>query len=121
MKSREKDNVVLEKSKTFALLIIRMYKYLTEEKKEFVLSKQVLRSGTSIGANVKESVYAQSKADFYAKLYIATKEAGETEYWLELLHESGFIDDGVFQKLNEQCSELIKLLVSITKTQKTNS
>lgn len=121
MKCRETDNVVLVKSKAFALLIIRMYRYLTEERKEFVLSKQVLRSGTSIGANVKESVYAQSKADFYAKLYIATKEAGETEYWLELLHESGFIDDGVFQQLNDQCLELIKLLVSITKTQKTNS
>lgn len=118
MKAQENDNVVLVKSKSFALLIIRMYRYLTDEKKEFVLSKQILRSGTSIGANIKESVYAQSKADFYAKLYIATKEAGETEYWLELLHESGFIDDNAFQKLNEQCSELIKLLVSITKTQK---
>lgn len=118
MKEHENNNVILVKSKAFALFIIRMYKYLTDEKKEFVLSKQVLRSGTSIGANVKETVYAQSKADFYAKLYIATKEAGETEYWLELLHESGYLDDNVFDKLNVQCTELIKLLVSITKTQK---
>ena len=117
MKENEKNNAVLVKSKAFALLIIRMYKYLTEEKKEFVLSKQILRSGTSIGANVKESVYAQSKADFYAKLYIATKEAGETEYWLELLHESDYIDDNTFDKMNGYCSELIKLLVSITKNQ----
>ena len=118
MKETEKNNTVLVKSKAFALLIIRMYKYLTEEKKEFVLSKQILRSGTSIGANVKESVYAQSKADFFSKLYIATKEAGETEYWLELLHESDFIDDNTFDKMNGYCSELIKLLVSITKNQR---
>ena len=118
MKENENDNAVLVKSKAFALLIIRMYKYLTDEKKEFVLSKQVLRSGTSIGANIKESLYAQSKADFYAKLHIATKEAGETEYWLELLHEGGYLDDNTFTKLNDHCSEIIKLLVSITKTQK---
>ena len=75
------DNILLDKSKAFALRIIKMYKYLTEEKKEYVLSKQVLRSGTSIGANAREASRGQSKADFYAKLYISLKEADETQYW----------------------------------------
>lgn len=115
------NNIVLIKTKSFALTIIRLYKYLCETKNEYVLSKQILRSGTSIGANVKESIYAQSKSDFYTKLYIATKEAGETEYWLELLYESDYIDDITFHELKDKCSEIIKLLVSITKTQKINN
>ena len=85
------DNVIVEKSKAFALRIIKLYTYLTEKKKEYVISKQLLRSGTSIGANVKEAIRGQSKADFYAKLSISLKEASETEYWLELLSESGFL------------------------------
>lgn len=86
----KEDNLIVDKSKAFALRIIRLYTYLKTEKKEFVLSKQVLRSGTSIGANVKEAVRGQTKADFYAKMNIALKEASETEYWLELLNESGY-------------------------------
>ena len=112
------ENIILVKSKVFALRIIKMYKYLKEEKKEYVLSQQLLRSGTSIGANVKESVFAQSTADFYAKMYIAQKEAGETEYWLELLYESGYIDQKLFDSFLVDCQELIKLLVSITKNSK---
>ena len=88
----EKENVIVEKSKSFALRIIRLYRYLCGEKNEYILSKQLLRSGTSIGANVKEAIRGQSKADFYAKMNISLKEASETEYWLELLYESGYIE-----------------------------
>lgn len=113
------DNVIVDKSKAFALRIIRLYKYLTETKKEFVLSKQVLRSGTSIGANVKEGIRGQSKADFYAKMNIALKEASETEYWLELLHESDYLTDQEkdFESLYQECQEVLRILMSITKTQ----
>lgn len=111
-------NITAEKSKKFALRIIGLYKYLTETKKEFVLSKQVLRSGTSIGANSREAERGQSKADFYAKFNIALKEADETAYWLELLHESGYIDETAFDSIYADCDELIRLLVSITKTSK---
>lgn len=82
------DNVVVTKSKLFALKTIRLYQYLSERKREYVMSKQLLKSGTSIGANVKEAIRGQSKADFYAKMNIALKECSETEYWLELLYES---------------------------------
>ncbi len=111
-----KDNVIVSKSKSFALRIIKMYKYLTIEKKEYVLSKQVLRSGTSIGANVKEAIRGQSKADFYSKMNIALKETSETEYWLELLHESGYIGPDQFKSIYPDCQELLKLLISICKT-----
>ena len=113
-----KENIILDKSKAFALRIIRLYQYLCETKKEYVLSKQVLRSGTSIGANAKEAAHTQSKADFYAKMYIAYKEANETEYWLELLAESGYIEKEAFDSIYADCKELIKILASITKTQK---
>ena len=113
-----KENIILDKSKAFALRIIRLYQYLCETKKEYVLSKQVLRSGTSISANAKEAAHAQSKADFYAKMYIAYKEANETEYWLELLAESGYIEKEAFDSIYADCKELIKILASITKTQK---
>lgn len=113
------ENVIVVKSKDFALRIIKLYKYLTVSQKEFILSKQVLRSGTSIGANVKEGIRGQTKPDFYAKMNIALKEASETEYWLELLHESGFLieheDD--FEALYKECQELLKILMAITKTQ----
>ena len=112
------DNIIVDKSKAFALRIIRLYKYLKNEKSEFVLSKQLLRSGTSIGANVKEAIRGQSRADFYAKLNISLKEASETEYWLELLHESEYIEEKAFNSIYADCQELIKLLVAITKTQK---
>ena len=102
-----KDNVVVVKSKAFALRIIRLYQLLRENH-ETVMSRQLLKSGTSIGANVREGVRGQSKADFYAKMNIALKEAGETEYWLELLHESGYIDnETAFQSIYIDCQELI--------------
>ena len=113
-----KENLLLDKTKAFALRIIKLYRYLCETKKEYVLSKQVLRSGTSIGANAKEAAHAQSRADFYAKLYISYKEASETEYWLELLHESGYIKKDAFDSIYADCKEIIKILASITKTQK---
>jgi TIGR02436 family protein len=115
-----RENIVVDKSKAFALRVIKLYKYLCE-RKEFILSKQLLRSGTSIGANIKEAVRGQSKADFYAKLNIALKEASETEYWLELLYESDYIEKAAFESIYSDCQELIKLLVSITKTQKVSS
>ena len=111
------NNVILDKSKAFALRIINLYKYLCENKKEYILSKQILRSGTSIGANAKEAVNAQTKSDFYAKMYISYKEANETEYWLELLHESGYIETKAFESIYSDCKELIKILAAITKTQ----
>lgn len=110
------NNVLLCKSKTFALKIIRLYRYLSEEKKEFVLSKQILKSGTSIGANAKEAVVAQSRPDFYSKLHISLKEANETEYWLELLYESGYIDKNMFNSMYSDNKELLKILTLILKT-----
>ena len=112
------DNIIVDKSKVFALRIIRLYQYLKNEKSEFVLSKQLLRSGTSIGAAGQAAIRGQSRADFYAKLNISLKEASETEYWLELLHESEYIEEKTFNSIYADCQELIKLLVAITKTQK---
>ena len=114
------DNVIVRKSKSFALKIIQLYKFMLSEHHEFVLSKQVLRSGTSIGANVREATRGQSKADFYSKMNIALKECSETEYWLELLHEIRYIDDETFRDIHNDCLEVLKILVSITKTQKNN-
>ncbi len=111
------DNAIVEKSKAFALRMIKLYKYLCEEKREFVLSKQLLRSGTSIGANIREAQRGQSKPDFYAKLNISLKEADESAYWLELLHEGEYLDDASFISIYTDCEELIKLLTTITKTQ----
>lgn len=91
-------------------------KYLKEEKKEFVLSDQLLRSGTSIGANVREAIRAQGRKDFVHKLYIAYKEAGESEYWLELLVKTDYITESEYISLNNDCSELLKLLTSIIKS-----
>ena len=113
-----RENVIVEKSKRFAVRVVRLYQYLCKEKKEFVLSKQVLRSGTSIGANVKEAVRGQSRADFYSKMNIALKEASETEYWLELLYETDYITNQQYQSIYPDCQELIKILISITKSQK---
>ncbi len=115
-----KQNIIMDKSYAFALRIIKAYKFLNMEQREFVLSKQLLRSGTSIGALVKESEHAQSKADFINKINIALKEANETEYWLMLLKDSDFFDEKSFQSINSDCQELISLLVSIIKTSKEN-
>lgn len=116
-----KQNVVVEKSKAFAVRIIRMYQWMTVEKREFVLSKQCLRSGTSIGANLCEGFSGQSTADFIAKLHIALKEANETSYWLELMKETEYITSEMYDSINTDCIELIKLITSIIKTTKINN
>ena len=115
-----KHNQIIVDSKEFALRIIKLYKFLTDEKKVHVLSKQILRSGTSIGANVRESINAQSKMDFINKLNIALKEANETEYWLELLHESNYLDDTQFDSINNDCGKLVATLTKIIKSSKAN-
>lgn len=113
-----KDSILKSKSKSFALRIIKMYNYLCDEKKEYVMSKQVLRSGTSIGANIAEAFYAQSEADFIAKLYISRKEAGETIYWIELLNESSYLGCDEADSMIKDCDELLKILTSSIKTMK---
>jgi four helix bundle protein len=115
------NSIVFEKSKKFSLRIIGLYKYLCDEKKEFVLSKQLLRSGTSIGANIEEANCAISKKDFLAKMYIAFKESSETAYWLELLYGAEYLSKTEFESINLDCIELQKILSSITKTTKDNS
>ncbi len=111
------DNVIKRKSRDFAIEIIRTYQWLCEEKHEFVMSKQVLRSGTSIGANVAEGVRAQTKPDFYAKMSIALKEASETSYWLDIIHATDYLPDEMFNNLNDRCEELLSILTAITKNQ----
>ena len=111
-----KESIIGEKSKNFAIKIIKLYKILSDTKHEYVLSKQILKSGTSIGANVREAQCGQSKADFYAKMYIAFKESAETGYWLELLHEADYISDSEFNELNSENQELFRILSSITKS-----
>lgn len=114
--SSRKKNAVKDKSFAFALRVVKLNRYLQEEKREYVLSKQLLRSGTAIGALVREAEQAESKADFVHKLAIALKEANETDYWIELLHKSELIDERVFDSIKPNAVELIKLLTSIIKT-----
>lgn len=111
-----KENAVLEKSRQFGLRIVKMYRYLREEKREYLLSRQVLRSGTSIGANVSEAQRGQSRADFYSKMCIAQKEAKETEYWLWLLHEGGFLTEKEYSSMQQDVDELLSVLAAICKT-----
>ena len=108
------------KSMDFSIRIVRLYKYLCEEKKEFILSKQILRSGTSIGANIAESECAISKKDFLMKIYIALKETAETLYWLELLNRSEYLNDGEFKSLYSDCMEIKKILSATTITAQEN-
>ncbi|OYU82214.1 MAG: four helix bundle protein [Flavobacterium sp. BFFFF1] len=108
-----RENVLKEKSFAFALDIIRLYKTLCFDKKEYVLSKQMLRSGTSVGANIREAEYAQSRADFINKLSIALKEANEADYWIELLYLSEYIDSISYQQIKIKATEQLKLLTSI--------
>lgn len=115
-----KENPLKDKSYKFALRIVKLYKHLSEEKKEFVLSKQVLRSGTSIGANIAEGNQAQSKSDFIHKLSISHKEAFETEYWLCLLRDAEYITEKQAESLIIDCQEIQKILTSSIKTAKTN-
>ena len=111
-----KQNEVRAKSLAFAKRIVRVYQYLCEEKREFVMSKQILRSGTSIGANVSEAQYGSSRRDFCNKLYIALKECAETLYWLELLYSCEYLTEKEYSSLFSDCEELLKMLTSITKT-----
>ena len=117
----KENNVIADKSEVFATRIIRLYQFLQNDKKEFTLSKQLLRSGTSIGANTREAIRAQSTKDFQAKLHIALKEAEESAYWIELLFETEFINNKQFESIYFDCNELIKLLVSIINSSKSNN
>jgi len=114
----KENNPVVDKTKAFAIRIIRMCQHIETEKKEIVLSRQVLRSGTSVGANVREATRAHSKADFIAKMQIALKEAGETEYWIELLQETGYITEKAGESLLADCRELLKMISAIIRTAK---
>jgi four helix bundle protein len=116
-----KENILKEKSYLFALRIVKMCRFLTEEKREFILSKQVLRSGTSIGANIEEAGQGQSKSDFIHKLSISLKEAVETNYWLRLLRDSEYLSENQAESLLNDCRELEKLLTSSIKTAKTTN
>ena len=115
------DNHIETKSFLFAVRITKLCRYLQEEKKEYILSKQLLRSGTSIGANIAESQQAQSRADFISKLSIALKEAVETNYWLRLLHASDYLTESAFSSMITDCRELEKLLTSIIKTSRNST
>jgi len=112
----QSNSIIANKSYAFALEIVLVYKELSSEKKEFVLSKQLLRSGTSVGANVNEALGSESKRDFVHKLSIALKEAKETSYWLNLLKDSGYIAEERFNKLHGNCNEIIKIINSIILT-----
>ena len=111
-----KDSILKEKSMAFARRTVRLYKFLTQEKQEFVMSKQILRSGTSIGANIAEAIYASSRKDFVAKLQIARKEAAETLYWLELLHSCDYIPGNLYDSIYFDCHELLLMLTSSIKS-----
>ena len=115
------DNPIEKRSYLFALRIVKAYKYLTKQKDEYVLSKQLLRSGTSIGALMREAKFAQSRADFVNKASIALKEANETLYWIELLHDSEYIDNSSFNSLHQDADEITAILASIVKTTKENT
>ena len=108
----------MDKSYAFALRVIKLYKYLVTEKKEYVLSKQLLRSGTAIGALIKEGEHAQSKADFLNKMNVSLKEANETEYWIELLRDSEYLSTSESLSLLADIAEIIRILISIVKSTK---
>lgn len=112
----DKENTALFKSKRFAVRIVNLYRFLCNDKKEYVLSKQLLRSGTSIGANLSEAESAMSRKDFLAKVYIALKECSETLYWIELLHETDYLTDIMFDSVYSDCLEIKRMLNSTTKT-----
>ena len=116
----ESNNRVLMLSRSFGSRIVKLYRYLITEQKEYILSKQIVRSGTSIGANIHEARYAQSRSDFISKMHIALKEASETEYWLILLHDGGYLNKALYESLQEDCTELIRLLTAILNTSKSH-
>ena len=113
-----KESPLQVKSYAFALRIIKLCQYLEKEKKEFILNKQILRSGTAIGALISEARFGQSKADFLSKMSIALKESNETDYWLNLLKDSGYIEEKLFKSLSKDANELISMLVATVKTSK---
>lgn len=115
-----KENIVKTKSFAFAIRIVRLYQHLTKKEKEFILAKQIIRSGTSIGANIEEADGGISKADFSHKISIAYKEAKETHYWLRLLFATDYINKKIYDSMIEDCNELCKLLFSIIKTTRIN-
>jgi len=115
-----KDSIVNKKSYLFSIRIVKLYRFLIENKKEFVLSKQALRSGTSVGAIIREAEQAESTADFIHKLSISLKEAKETEYWLSILKDTDYIDKPMFDSITKDCDEVISLLTRIIKTTKAN-
>lgn len=115
-----KENIVKSKSFSFAVRIVKLYQYLLAEKKEYVLSKQLLRSGTAVGAMIREAEQAESKNDFIHKLGVAQKEINESIYWLELMHETSFLNEEQFESINKDATELIRLLTSIIKATKAN-
>ena len=117
-----KDNIILDKSFDFAIRVIKLYKHLCDDKKEYILSKQLIRSGTSIGANINEAQAGQSKRDFIAKMSIASKEARESKYWIELLIKTDYLDinENHVKSLLNDIEEIIKLLTSIVKTSMEN-
>ena len=110
-----KKNIIKDKSFNFAIRIIKLYQYLTNEKKEYVLSKQILKSGTSIGANISEARQGQSKKDFLMKMNISLKECSETKYWIELLTATDYLDEKMHKSIYKDCIELEKLLTSIVR------
>ena len=116
-----KENIVESKSLDFAVKCIELYKHLTFESKEYILSKQMVRSGTSIGANIKEAVRGQSNADFISKMSISLKEASETGYWLELLFKTNYIDEITYKSLSSQCTSIRVMLISSVNTAKENA
>ena len=115
------DGIVAQKSYDFAIRVVKLYKYLSKEHNEYVLSKQVLRSGTAIGALIREAKFAQSKADFISKMSIALKEANETHYWIDLLHDTEYINNNMYLNIEKDINEIVSLLVSIVKSSKNNS
>lgn len=112
------ENAILEKSYAFAIRIVKLYRYLTEKKNEYVLSKQLLRSGTSIGANVEEGIGGQSEKDFLMKLNIAYKEARETHYWLRILRDTGYLSTKESKAILEDCDQILKIMTAILTTVK---
>jgi four helix bundle protein len=116
----QKENIIKNKSFAFAVRIVKLYKYLVDEKKEYVMAKQLLRSGTSVGAMVREAEHAESKHDFKHKMAIAQKEINESIYWLELLKETNYLSASEFETINNDAVEVIKLITSIIKSTKAN-
>ena len=114
------ENILKLKSYNFAIRIVRLSQYLINEKKEYVISKQVLRCGTAVGALIRESEYGETKKDFIHKLQISLKETSETEYWINILRDTGYIDDNLCSSLVNDCKELLKLLITSVKTAKKN-